>query len=75
MFAGHQLRDEWQVGDLSGRPAELEDDDERGEVGEAHPLGKNPTAAHAGVKDEGERQQHADGSWKQSKNTRKQASG
>lgn len=54
VFARHQLRDERQVGDLSGGPAELEDDDERGEVGEAHPLRHHVVAAHTRVEDERE---------------------
>lgn len=62
VLAGHQLGNERQVGDLSGGPAELKDDDERGEIDETHPLRENPTAAQTRVKDERERQQHADGS-------------
>lgn len=61
MVVGDKLRDEAEVGDLCGGPAELEDHDERAIVEEGSPLGRGRPAAQAGAEDEGEGQQDADG--------------
>lgn len=63
MLTGDQLRNERQVGDLSGGPAELEDDDEWDEVGQTGPLRGTGTAAQTLVEDEGEGQQHSQRTW------------
>lgn len=61
VVVGGELRDEAEVGDLRGRPAELEDDDEGPIVEEGGPLGRGCPAAQAGAEDEGEGQQDTDG--------------
>lgn len=58
MLTGDQLRNERKVGDLRCGPAELKDDDERDEVGQADPLRGERIAAQTLVKDEGEGQHH-----------------
>ena len=62
-LAGHELWDERQVWDLSGRPAELEDDDEGGEVKKLSPLRRVGVTGQAGVKNEGERHHDTNSSW------------
>ena len=54
-LAGHQLWDQGQVWDLSGCPAELEDDDKGGEVKNPGPLRSVVVTGQAGVENEGER--------------------
>ncbi len=63
MLTGDQLRDERQVGDLSGSPAKLKDDDEGYEVGQTGPLRGDGAAAQTLVEDEGKGQQHAQSAW------------
>lgn len=64
---GHQLRDEGQVGDLSGCPAELEDDDEGGKVYKLSPLRSVFATGQAGVENEGETHKNTNSSWKAEK--------
>lgn len=66
-LTGHQLRDEREVRDLSGCPAELEDDDEGREVEDLSPLRSVVGAGQARGEDEGERHQDANDSWKTDK--------
>lgn len=49
--------------DLSGGPAELEEDDEGGEVHELSPLSGAVLTGQAGAEDEGERHQDAHSAW------------
>lgn len=65
MVTGHQLRDEREVGDLRGRPAELKDDDEGEVVDEGRPLWSALLAAQAGVEDEGEGDEDTSGTWEE----------
>lgn len=62
-LAGHELWDEGEVWDLSGCPAELEDDDEGGEVDDLSPLRSVVVTGQAGVEDEGERYNNTNSSW------------
>lgn len=64
MLTADQLRNERQVGDLSGGPAELKDDDERAKVGQTGPLWGVRAAAHTLVEDEAKGQQHAQRTWR-----------
>lgn len=64
MLASHELWNQGQVRNLSGSPAELEDDDERNEVGHTGPLGGGGAAAHTLSKNKGEGQQHTQRAWK-----------
>ena len=59
MLTGDQLRNERQVWDLSGCPAELKDDDERDKIGQTGPLRGASAAAQTLVEYEGKGQQHA----------------
>lgn len=61
MLACDKLWDQGQVGDLRCSPAELEDNDEWGEVGGTGPLRGDTTAAQTLVEDEGKGQQHTQG--------------
>lgn len=61
VVVGDELRDEAEVGDLRGGPAELEDHDERPVVEEGGPLRGTRPAAQARAEDEGEGQQDTDG--------------
>lgn len=63
MLTGDQLWDERQVGDLSGGPAELKDNDERDKVGQAGPLRGVGVTAQTLVEDEGKGQHHAQCTW------------
>lgn len=59
VLTGDQLRDERQVRDLRGGPAELEYDDEWREVEQAGPLRRVSGAAQTLVEDEGKGDSHA----------------
>lgn len=63
MLTGDQLRNERQVGDLSGGPANLENDDEGDKVDLTGPLRGVGTASQTLVEDEGEGQQHGQRTW------------